>query len=172
MAFGSNTIGNIAGAVGDLFSSQATAAGLHLKAKGSQIAGENYRLAAGLAGENAAFVEGDTNVKTARAERQLYLGLGQEISGITGSGFRADTGTSLDLLRSSVEQGALERNLINIQGTIQEDAFKEQQKSYNTLASYSEYAAGVQNEMAGNATTSGWINAGLKGAAALASIFL
>lgn len=171
MAFGNATFSDAAGAVSDLFSSQATAKGLRLKAQGDLVEGTNYDLAAGLARQNEQFTEQSTAVKQMMSDRQIQLGIGQEEAGIAGAGF-ANSGSALDLLRSSASQGALQKQLIGQQGLITEAGQNEQAQAYTNLAGFARYSADVQNQQADSAETAGQITAGIKGAAAIATLFV
>ena len=73
MAFGANTFADLGGAVSDLFSSSATAAGLRLKAQGDFVEARNYDLASGLAKQNEQFTEQSTSVKQMMADRQPHV---------------------------------------------------------------------------------------------------
>jgi hypothetical protein len=171
MAFGNATFANASGAVSDLFQSQATADGLRLKAKGSLVEGENYDRASVLADRNAMFAEESTGVKQLMADRQILQGIGREEADIAGAGF-ANTGSAIDLLRSSSQQGALQKQLIGRQGLITEEGYREQSKSYSNLAEFSRMSATTQNQMADRAETSGYITSALKGAAAFATMYV
>ena len=168
-AFGANTVNNVGGAVNDLFSSEATATGLRLKASGARIEGENYDLAATLAKQNEQFTEQSTAVKQVMADRQISMGIGTEEAGIAGAGF-SNSGSALDLLRSSAQQGALQKQLIGQQGLITEAGYNEQAASYTKLADYARYSADTQDSMAGKAETAGEWSAAFKGAAAIATL--
>jgi len=171
MAFGSSTFNDLAGAVSDLFSSQATATGLRLKASGDLAEAGNYDLSADMATQNAQFAEVSTRVKAAMTQRQIYQGIGTETADIAGSGFRTNTGSSLDLLRSSAAEGALNKQLVTEQGQITEAGYNEQAASYTNLAAFARSSAATEDSEAGKSTLGGEIGASLKGAAAVASLF-
>lgn len=168
-SFGSSTVSGIGGAVSDLFSSEATAKGLRLKAQGDIVEGENYSAAAVLAKQNENFTEQSTQVQQVMADRQIQQGIGTTKSEVAGAGF-AESGSALDILRSGAQQGALQKQLIGQQGLITEAGYNEQAEAYTRLASYANYSADVQNQMADTAETTGEISAGITGAAAIASM--
>lgn len=170
MAFGNATFTNISGAVSDLLSSEATSASLKLKAQGDLVEGQNYTLAADLARKNEKYTEESTAIKQTMADRQIYQGIGTEQADIAGAGFAA-SGSALDLLRDSAAQGALQKEVIAKQGLITEEGYNEQAQSYTNLAQYAAYAAASENDQASQALKSGGINAGIKGVAALATLF-
>ena len=170
MAFGSGTINSAGGAVQDIFGGQATGAGLRLRARGNLAEADNYDLAATLARQNAAFTEESTAVKTAQMGRAVYRGIGTAESDIAGAGF-AMSGSALDILRDSASQGALTKAILGRQGLITEAGYEEQAQSFTNMSKAARYAAEEQDKMAGTAERNGWITGGIKGAAALASLF-
>ena len=171
MAFGNPTFTDVGGAVSDLLQGQSTSRGLRLKATGDLTEAGNYDLAATLAQQNAKFTEVSTGIKVAQQQRQNYLGVGATESDVSGFGFNM-SGTGLDLLRESASQGALTKAVIQEQGQITEAGYEEQAKAYSNLAGYASYAAGEENKMADEATRNSYITAGIKGAAAIATLFV
>lgn len=169
MAFGSSTFSGIGGAVSDLFSSEATASGLRLKATGNRVEAGNYDLAATLARQNEQFTEQSTAVKEVMATRQIQMGAGSTEADIAGAGF-SNSGSALDLLRSGAQQGALQKQILGQQGLITEAGYREQASAFDNLASYARYAATVEDDQAGKSERAGMIGAVFKGAAALASL--
>src|SRR5450759_15986 len=171
MAFGGNTISDVSGGVSDIFGGAAKAAGLRLKAQGDLVEAGNYDLASTLATQNEKFTEQSTAVKEMMAQRQDSLGIGKETTDIAGAGFDTGSGSALDLLRSSAQQGALQKQLVGQQGLITEAGYTEQATAYTNLAGYARMAASTENSMASTSITAGWITGGLKIAAGVASLF-
>lgn len=171
MAFGQSTINGVAGAASDIFGGYNTATSLRLKAYGDTVEAGNYDLAADLAGKNEKFTETSTAIKEAQATRQIYQGIGTETADIAGAGLSVGSGSSLDLLRSSAQQGALTKAVAGQQGLIQEAGYKEQQTSFTNMAVAARYAASVENEQADKSVEQGWITGGLKLLGAGASMF-
>lgn len=171
MAFGNKTFDYGAGAVGDLLQGQATAKSLRLKAEGSRVEGQNYDLAAVLAGQNEEFSRQSTGVKLTMADRQLYQTIGGQQSQLAASGF-ANAGSALDILRDSASQGALTHSLVQQQGLMEEASYHEQQTAYANLAQYAKYAASVEEEQADTAITNSYITAGIKTASSFATLFI
>lgn len=163
MAFGTGTIGNLGGAVQDLFGAEAHG----LKAKGLRLEAENYGEAAGFAKQNAEFSRISTGIKLAQQDRETYKALGGITADVAGAGF-AMSGSALDILRDSASQGALMRSVAEQQGLIQEEGYNVQARSYENMAKAAQFAAEAEDK-AGEASL--W-SAGFKGAAAVASIFL
>jgi hypothetical protein len=154
--------GDIAGGVTDIFGGNATAAGLRLKAQGDLVEAGNYDLASTLAKQNEQFTEQSTAVKETMAQRQEFLGIGEETTQLAGAGFDTGSGSALDLLRSSAQQGALQKQLIGQQGLITEAGYTEQATAYTNLAGYARMAANTENSMASTASTMGYITGAIK----------
>lgn len=160
--FSGATVNDFGGAVSDLFAAQ----GDQAKAQGDILEGQNYTLAATLAGQNEQFAETSTEIKQAQADRQLYLQIGGQKADVAGAGF-AESGSAIDLLRSSAQQGALNRAVLGQQGLIQEAGYKEQQQSYQNMAQAAQVAADAEK----SAATGAEIGSAIKGVAALATLF-
>lgn len=170
MAFGTGTINSFGGAVNDLFQSKATADGLRLKARGARVEGENYDLAATLAKQNEDFTKLSTSIKQTQTDREIYMGLGAARNDVAGAGFTGG-GSAIDIMRSSAQQGALQKQVLGEQGLITEAGYNEQNKAYTNLAGFARYSAEVQDKMANDAETAGKWSAGFKIAGGIASIF-
>lgn len=110
------------GAVSDLFG-----------AAGSRKAAGSYGEAATIAEQNALIAENATKIKETQLNRQIYQTIGTQQSDIAGAGL-AESGSALDLLRSSAEQGSLAKSLATQQGAITENSYKEQAQQFNSMA--------------------------------------
>lgn len=143
-----NLFGNVGGAVKDIFG------GIGMAASADQ-----YRMAAKLAGQNEEYTKVSTALKDTQIQRQVYKALGSEEAATSAAGF-ADSGSALDLLRESAQQGALQRSVNQQQGLITEAGYAEQQKVYKSMA-----------ETADTGSFFSFLGAGLKVVGALAAIF-
>lgn len=171
MAFGNATFANLGGAVSDILQGQANADALQIKAQGNRFEADNYDLAETLARKNAAFTERSTAIKLAQAEREIYLGMGQTVSDVAGAGFSM-SGSALDLMRMGASQGALTQAVIQEQGLMTEYGYNVQADSYRNMATASRWAAAAQDDLASKTERNSWITGGIKGAAAIASLFI
>lgn len=165
------TFNNVGGAVNDIFQGQATASSLRLKAQGNELEGVNYRSAAELAKSNEEFTRQSTEVQEAAATRSFFKAQGATENAVAGAGF-ANSGSALDIMRSNAQQGALQTQLIGQQGLMTEAGFEEQQQAYTRLAGYADMSAATEREQADKAESNSYITAGIKGAAAVASLFI
>jgi len=162
MALGATTFSDIGGAVSDLF--QAKAFGY--KAQGAEFEKKNYLLASDLAEQNKQFTQESTAIQQMQQERASYQAIGRTQADIAGAGFAA-SGSALDILRDSTSQAALTNAVIGQQGLITEAGYEEQAQSYKNMAS----AADVAIQAAKTAQEGSYITAGIKGVAAIASLF-
>jgi hypothetical protein len=120
---------NFAGAVSDIFAAQ-----------GDQAEAQNYELAAGLATQNEQYTQRMTQIRSVQSQREVANVIGKQEAGYAGGNI-AESGSALDVLRSSVQQGGLQNYIINAQGAQQEAAYAEQAQSYQTMASAAQNAA-------------------------------
>lgn len=144
-------IGDIGGAVSDLFG-----------AEGSTQAASAYGTAAKIATSNAALTARSTQVQEAQANIQTYQALGTEQADVAGAGVTSG-GSAADLLRASGQQAALSKQLIENQGQVTEQGYEQQAAAYkgqeqaaNTQAK-GQGAGGILSAVAGVASIVGWI---------------
>lgn len=162
MAFGTSTFSNLGGAVADLFGADAHKA----KAAGNRKEAENYDLASEFATQNVKFTEMSTAIKQSQLDRSIFQTIGGQQADVAGAGF-ADSGSALDLLRSSAAQGALTKAVAGQQGLITEAGYQQQARSFTNLASAARMAADAEDKAASNSL----ISSVIKGAAAVATFF-
>lgn len=163
MALSSSTFSSAGGAVSDLFAAQ----GHKYKAEGDEFEKKNYDLAAVLADQNAQFTETSTAIKAHQADRELFKSLGTTQADIAGAGF-AESGSALDILRSSASEGALTKAVLGQQGLITEEGYKEQAQSYRNMSQAAQVAIDAEH----TAEIGSYITAGVKAVSAIASVAL
>lgn len=113
-ALGSAGIG---GAVGDLFG-----------AIGDEQAAAAYGKEAQIAGQNEALATTSAAIQEAQQARAVTQAIGSEQATTANAGFTMG-GNASDLLRQSIQQGALAKSLITQQGTITALGFEEQRQA-------------------------------------------
>lgn len=148
-----STFGAVGGAVKDIFDFF----GSGERAKGNRLEAEGYDRAAGFADLNAEFTETSTNIKIAQQQRLEFQQLGTLNADVQGAGFQA-SGTAVDLLRMTHQQGELQKAVLQQQGLITEEGYRVQAQNYRDMASSSRHAADAQ-ELGGVGSL---IGAGLK----------
>jgi hypothetical protein len=114
-------LSDLGGAVSDLFG-----------AMGSRSAAGSYGEAATIAEQNAAIAKESTVIKETQLQRQIYQTIGAQKSDIAGAGL-AESGSALDLLRSSASQGALSKAIAGEQGQITVNAYNEQAQQFQAM---------------------------------------
>lgn len=199
MAVSNATFSDAGGAVSDLFAgfSATTQAGLkaqglnisaegtRLKAQGDLAEASNYDIAGNLAGENEQFSKTSTAIQQMQQLRSNEAQVGTQRADIGASGGTTG-GSALDILRDSASQGALAKAVLGQQGLITQAGYKEQQDSYETMASTARTTAAGEDSIADQtdqlaqetiaagkqAATGDFISSAIKGVAAVASVAL
>lgn len=129
MPISTSGFGSAGSAVSDIFG----AVGELKMAKG-------YSAAAGLAGQNAEIAAQSARIQTTMAQRQITQTLGGQRADIAGAGLAA-SGSALDLMRDSAQQGGLTKQLIAAQGAINVNGYQAEQASYEAQASAAKASA-------------------------------
>lgn len=163
MAFGNATFSDAAGAVGDLFAAE----GDRFKAQGDRIESQNYDLAATYADQNVAFTKTSTEIKQAQLDRENYKVIGGQQADVAGAGFAA-SGSAIDLMRDSAQQGALTKAVGEQQGLITEAGYEQQAASDRNMSKAAQLAAQAED----NAATGAEITGAIKGVASIATLFV
>ena len=186
-----DALGNASGAVGSLFAGFASEKKADmfriqskadlLKREGDLLEKENYLKASDLAGKNKAFTEESTAVQVAQSSRALTMSLGAASATFGASGL-AEDGSATDVLAASAQQGELEKSLLEKQGLITAAGFQEQQETYQNMSEAAQLAADSQTlaseghlkaaEAEDQAATGNYLQAGIKGVSAVASLFM
>lgn len=107
-------IQSIFGGVGDMF-----------QAAGDRASAKAYQEAATIALQNKAITQESTGITLAQAQRQITQSLGAENASTGGAGLQM-SGTAKDLMQSSMQQGALTKQLVNLQGSINANGYQEE----------------------------------------------
>ena len=105
--------------------------------------GQQYDLAAQLARQNEQYTKTSTAIKDAQADREAAMKIGGIHAEVAGAGF-AESGSALDILRSSASQGALQHAAISEQGLITEAGYEEQAQSFQIMSGAAKQAAGAE----------------------------
>jgi len=130
------------------------------------MSGAGYRKAAASARENADLTAKMTDIQETQAERQIFKALGGTSADVASSGFR-ESGSALDILADSAQQGELQKSLIQLQGEVTEKSYRAQADAYETQASVSDMqAAAAKKQSTGN-----FIATGINAIAGIAAIF-
>lgn len=162
MALSATTFSDIGGGISDLFAGF----GAKAKAQGDLVEAQNYGLAETYANQEAAYTATSTAIQQTQADRQIYQGMSTARADVAGGGFAA-SGSGLDLLASSAQQGALQKAVLGQQGLITEAGYQEQAQSYGNMEAAANMAASAEK----TAGIGDWITGGVKVAAGIATLF-
>ena len=102
-------------------------------ALGDQSEASAYRTAASIASGNAQITATSTAIQEAQAQRKLFQVSGAQQAEVAGAGFSA-SGSSADIFRNTATQGALNKELLYMQGRITENSYEAQAASYTSMA--------------------------------------
>jgi len=101
---------------------------------GEFASASGYTAAANFASQNADIAAQSTQIQETQAQRKIYQSLGGQQADYGGAGL-AKSGSALDVMRSSAEQGSLTKQLIANQGAINVAGYEEEASNYNAMAS-------------------------------------
>ena len=146
------SIGNISAGIGDLYAAKADKA----KAQYDVTEGKEYDLASQLALQNEQFTQMSTAIKDAQTSREIAKSEGATTAAVAGGGF-ATSGSALDILRDSAQQGAITRAVGQEQGLVTEAGYEEQAHSYKLMSGAANQAAAAEMEAAKGAKTGAWL---------------
>ncbi len=130
MALTDATFNDLGGAVSSLFG-----------AVGSEQAASAYTTAAKIASSNSDITLRSGQIQAGQEARTVYQGIGSEKATTAAAGFDTSSGSAGDLLRSSVQQGALAKQLIVNQSEITAQGFQQQAAAYEGQAAASKTAS-------------------------------
>jgi hypothetical protein len=148
---GPSNVQAVGSAASDLFAGFAAGD----KIKGDLAEGASYTEAAQLAEQNVQITAMSTAIQEVQQQRELYMSMGRTTAAVAGAGF-ANSGSALDILRSSAQQGALKSAVIGQQGLATEAGYQEQAASYDAMAAAASSAAhGEQTARIGDFVAAG-----------------
>jgi hypothetical protein len=169
MATSATTFSDLGGTVSDLFAglgattaADLKAQGIDIEAAGTEISAQaailqsqgdiseeqEYNLAQTLATQNANYTAASTAISAAQQERQTSMTIGSQKAQVGGAGL-AESGSALDLLRSSASQGALAQSVLVTQGQMQQAGYEEQAQSYGIMSAAAKATAAGEVTIAG-----------------------
>jgi len=128
------------GTIGGVFSGLSGAVTDLFAASGDQAEAAQYDQAAQLALQEASYTKIATGVTEVQQQRQITQAIGGEQAGFGASGV-ALSGSALDVLRSSSQQGALALQTTAYQGAETEYSYQQQAKSYEMMAQAAQKAS-------------------------------
>lgn len=142
-------IGGIGGAVSDMYTSEADS----IEAAGDWTAAQSDTAAANIENQNINLEKLSTQFQDVQTQRKISQTEGAATA-IEGSG-NVGGGSAGDIMRESVQQGALAKTIINTQGAMQENAFQAQEDAYTGEATALKAKSNAEDKMAQGAQVAG-----------------
>lgn len=152
MALSGSLFSSIGGAVDSIFG----AIGDQKAASGFKKAAVFQDRAAAFAMTEAELVGRSTAIQRTQLDRELYMAIGRQNSDVATAGF-TDGGSAFYLMRSSAQQAALSRQLLETQGAITQSGYHAAAEGYRAEAESYRSQASAKNTSA----TGGFLSAGL-----------
>ena len=115
---GGLNFGDIGTGISDLFG-----------AAGDQAEANAYGTAAQIANQNAQLEAESTAIQQAQTNRKIYQTLGAQQAGVAAGGF-SSTGSARALLQNSAQQAGLQKQVLEVQGDINVNAYKQAAAAY------------------------------------------
>lgn len=159
----STGLGDIGSAISDFGSAAADLT----NAQGAYASSGAYVDASQLSTTNQQISEAATAVQVQQQQRQLYQTIGSQRADVGGAGF-AESGSALDLMRSSAQQGALAKSLMTEQGAITSTSYLEQSDLYAGMAAAASDSGRADQSAASSSSFAGDVST----VAAVAAFFL
>ena len=146
-------IGGLIGGIGGMVQGMYSAEADRIQAEGDWKAAASYGYAAGLE---------DVNINTEKLSVGIQnTQLARKISKVEGTAAATEGagnvsgGSAGDIFRENVQQGALAHSVINVQGAVQENAYKAQKTAFQAQQIAAETASNVASKMAQGAEIGG-----------------
>jgi len=124
------------------------------QAAGYQREIEAYGIVAGISEENATLEGMAGNIKQLQANRALMKSLGSQRASVAAAGF-ASSGSSLDLYKSSLQEGFLNEQLIGTQTSINQSGYFQQAAAARASGEGAQLASEAAMELSRSYTAAG-----------------
>lgn len=155
------------GAVQSLFGAQAS----RQLAAGDFAAAGDYTTASKIAQQNERIARSSTEIQEAQLNRKIEQTIGTQIADVGGAGFVSESGSAGDLFRSSMQQGALAKMMVESQGQINVNAYAQQASAYNAMASQATAGGNAAKSSAKGQQAAGILGA-IGGVLAIGAMFI
>src|SRR5579859_2581924 len=146
------TVSSILGLQSTAVTDAANATAANTSATGYEAEGGAYQTAADIATQNATVAGIGGTVKALQEQRATNVTIGAQKAGVAAAGFGA-AGTSLDLLRSSMQQGYVTQQLTGIQTQLTKGGYIEEAAASAAEKAAAEGTAGAARATAASDTT-------------------
>ncbi len=153
----SNLAGALYGELGNTASDTGAAAAYNITAAGDANEANLYDQAAGVGTTNAATELVSGQLQEFQNTRQLMNTIGSQKAGYAGAGFQ-DSGTTLDVARSSLQQGLLQNQVIGENSNLAAGGYLEQAVANTAAGAAANTAGAAASANAATATTLAGLN--------------
>ena len=153
--------GELGGGISGIFGGIAGQA----EAGGFEAAADAYGKAANIANQNANLTDFSTKIQVAQLNRKIEQTTGAELAATAGANVAG--GSAGDLMRSSIQQGALAKSVAQTQGAVNKNGFLQQAEAYTGMQGQAEGEASAAKAK----STGSFISGALGIAGALFSLF-
>ncbi len=150
-SLGSFNLGSFVSGVGGVVNSIGQAAADKATAAGETLNGIGATDAATAAYQNALYSKLGGQIKALQTQRQVDLTIGAQKADVAAAGFK-ESGSALNLLQDSQQQGALAVGVVNTNSNIQTQGYLAQYHGYQAQAQAAGAAAGAASSAAGMQT--------------------
>jgi len=148
-----SSVSNILGQRRTQAEEEAREAGATTKAGGYAAEATSYQAAQSIALQNAGLVETVGEIKSYQAQRAVSKTVGEQQAAVASAGF-GSSGTSLDLLRSSLQEGVLTDQLIKTQTSLTKGAYLQEAAAAESEAKGALFASEAATQLAASLTKS------------------
>jgi hypothetical protein len=145
--------GGLVSGIGSSKAASSQAAAYNDLAQGDLAAAADYGQAENIAKQNSAIEQENTAVQVYQQQRTVAKTIGTAQAQMGASNVSGGSGQYL--IKSSLQQGALARSLIQTQGSIQENAFLDQAEAYDAMEQQATWGAAANQNLATAAQTQG-----------------
>lgn len=152
-------------AANDLFSAQAS----EITAQGDWQASVDYLKAKQIAEQNEAIAQTSGDIQVMQQNRKNSMAIGTQEATVAGNNLEG--GSAGDLLRMSLQQGALAKAVIESQTAINVNSYKQSAQAYQTMSDQALAAGNAANAAAAGKENAG-IFSGIAGILSLGFAFL
>lgn len=139
------------GEIGQAATARANAAALTTEAGGQLAEAGQYDIATAISNQNAAIAQISGTIQQYQTSRQLLRTVGQQRSGYASGGFM-DSGTAMDVARSSLQQGVLQNQITGLNASLEAGGYFAQAAASAAEATTARTASATSTTNATNAT--------------------
>lgn len=149
-----SSVSGILGLQSDEVQRRANAEAQGITAEGYQAEIDAYGKASGIAEGNAGVAQIASDVKALQADREMQRSMGTARANAAGQGVGTESGSSVDIMRMSMQEGFLNQQLIQLEGAIDVSGYHQQAAAYQASSAAAKAARDSARATADAYTTS------------------